>query len=299
MVNLHRNKYDVSIIIPARNEEHLIKKCLKAVFEQETDFSFDILVIDSGSVDKTIEMVKEFSSVNLMTISPDEFGHGKTRNLGAKITSGDYIVFLNADAVPANKKWLDSLIKGLVKDEKIAGIYSRHLPRENCYLYMIRDLNKSMSEKRKEKTRLNSLDFLLFSTVSAAVPRKVWETYPFDENVLIAEDQNWAKIVLGRQYKIIYEPDSMVVHSHNYTFRELFEIKKRVGQVLNGFNNRILNIFPGLIYILGGLVLKILADTVYIIFRKLSVKKKCRELKIALGSRIASFAGKYAGWIKS
>lgn len=266
---------------------------------QDTDFCFDILVIDSGSVDRTRDIVSQYSSIQLISIAPGEFGHGRTRNLGAKRTTGDFIVFLNGDAIPANKKWLDNLIKELESDASLAGVYSRHLPREDCFLYMVRDLKKSMPPTSREISRVKALDFLLFSTVSAAIPRKVWLTHPFDENVSIAEDQNWARTVIEQGYRIRYLPESQVVHSHNYTFPELFSIKKKVGRVLKRFDNRLLNIFPGLVYIMAGLIVKIGADMAYITSSKYPLKKKIEELKIALISRIASFTGKYSGWITS
>ena len=295
----HPNKIDVSIVIPAKNEEQYIKKCLVAVIEQRTEFLIEILVIDSGSVDKTLQITREFPQVKVISIIPEEFGHGKTRNLGAKNTSGQYIVFLNGDAIPADRNWLDSLIKCLAKDQNLAGVFSRHIPRNNCHLFMARDLSRAMPAKPREISRQNSMDFSLFSTVSAAIPRKIWQTHPFDEQVAIAEDQNWAKEVLRGPYKIRYEPDSMVVHSHNFSYRELFVVKMQIGRVLKGFNRRVFNVFPGLIVILVGLLLKMAGDTVYIIFKKLSCKNKCRELAIAMVSRIFSFAGKYIGWITS
>lgn len=293
------NRHRVSIVIPVRNEERFIGDCLEAVLRQETDFSHDILVIDSGSVDRTREIVSQYPSIRLITIDPREFGHGKTRNLGAQKTGGDHIVFLNGDAVPADKKWLDNLIKALEGDDSLAGVYSRHLPRDGCHLYMVRDLVKSMPSTSREISRSKALDFFLFSTVSAAIPRRVWQAHPFDENVSIAEDQNWGRTVIEQGYRIRYLPESRVVHSHNYTAGEMFNIKKRVGGVLKRFDNRLLNIFPGLVYIVGGLIVKLGADMVFILSRKCPLKKKILEVKAALVARIAGFAGKYAGWITS
>jgi rhamnosyltransferase len=292
-------KTDVSIVIPARNEETFIQRCLDAIFEQKTDQIYEILVIDSGSTDKTREIVKRNSKVKLVCIEPEEFGHGKTRNAGARLTSGEYIVFLNADAIPADDNWLASLMACFENERSLAGVYSRHLPREDCYLYMERDLRSSMPETLKVISRFDPNAALLFSTVSCIIPRAVWQDHPFDDQILIAEDQNWAKGVLHRNLRIIFQPDSMVFHSHNYRFRELYSIKVQVGNSLKRFNSRFLNIVVGFFMVVGGFWVKFLSDVVYIFSRKIPFRVKIKELWIALGSRMASFSGRYIGWIKS
>ncbi len=292
-------KLNVSIIIPTRNEEIYIKECLDAIFDQNTDLQFDVLVIDSSSTDQTTRIVKSFSSVKLVSIKPEEFGHGKTRNTGARMTAGEYIVFLNADAIPANKNWLTILIDSIKQDRSFAGVFSRHIPRKDCHLYMERDIRCSMPASRKVISRFNSRDSLLFSTVSCVMPRSIWQQYPFDDHILIAEDQNWAKNILDQGYRIVYQPESMVTHSHNYSLKELYQIKVRVGQSLKAFRHRPLNIVLGLFLVTGGMILKFISDIFYIISRKLPFKKRFKELGVALGSRIVSFAGRYVGWMKS
>lgn len=291
-------KTDVSIVIPSRNEESHIRNCLDAIFEQITDLTYDILVIDSGSTDRTREIVRQYDNVRLECINPDDFGHGKTRNLGARLTTGNYIVFLNADAIPATENWLVSLIDIFGNDRSLAGVFSRHLPRDDCHLYMERDIRRSMPDRRRIISVFDPNASLLFSTVSCVVPRAVWRDYSFDDHILIAEDQNWAKRVLNRNFRIAYQPDSTVIHSHNYRFRDLYSIKVQVGYSLKRFNNRFLNIVLGFFMILGGFLVKFLADAAYILSRKIPIRFKGKELWIALGSRIASFTGRYIGWIK-
>ena len=82
-VDKKNEKVDVSIIIPAKDEEENIGKCLEAIYNQETNYRFEVIVIDSGSSDQTLDIAKKYSSVQVVEIQPGEFGHGKTRNLGA------------------------------------------------------------------------------------------------------------------------------------------------------------------------------------------------------------------------
>lgn len=297
-VDDNKEKVDVSIIIPAKNEEENIGKCLGIIYAQETNYRFEVIVIDSGSSDQTMDIVKTYSPVQLVEIPSGEFGHGKTRNLGAESSKGDYIVFLNADAIPVNKNWLNPLIVPFIKDKKIAGVYSRHIPQEGCYLYMVRDIQKSMPEKPMVRSQVKPLEFMIFSTVSCAIPREVWEKYPFKDDIIIAEDQEWAGRLLDRGFKIVYEPASRVYHSHNYTPRQLFEIKRNVAKSTGKFKTKFSARVWGFVLMIGGMKIKILGDMVFILFRfKGPFSRKIKEIKTSFKARKASFFGRYKGWI--
>lgn len=299
-----KTKIAVSIIIPAKNEAANIAQCLDAVNRQETPFTYEIIVIDSGSTDTTIDIIKRYPSVQLVQIKPGEFGHGKTRNLGAEIAKGDYIVFLNADAVPLNSHWLTNLIRPLSENQNLAGVFSRHIPNEECFLYMKRDLQGSMPDNRILRTKAGKMDFMLFSTVSAAIPKETWKQFPFDDNIIIAEDQDWAKKVLNNRFTVLYEPASMVRHSHNYSPCQLMENKRKVGaaEASSRFKNNFSAIIAGFILMTGGIIFKFLGDMIYILFQSsggIPFSRKIKEIKISLAARVAGFRGKYKGWLGS
>lgn len=295
---METRKIDISIIIPAKNEGGNIGKCLDAVAAQECPYVFEVIVIDSGSQDDTVAIVEENKNTRLVRIRPDEFGHGKTRNLGARLAKGNFLVFLNADAVPQDRYWLSSLIGEFARDEKIAGVYSRHVPQNGCDLYMARDLEKSMPAKRMEKGRADRHDYFLFSTVSAAIRKDIWSAYPFLDEILIAEDQNWAVRVLQAGYKLVYTPASIVQHSHNYSQKELFRLKCRLGRSSVKFANKLSALFAGAFLALGGMIFKFSGDCIYILRGDLPVRRKINEILISLGARIFSFSGRYVGWMK-
>ncbi|GAG06643.1 unnamed protein product, partial [marine sediment metagenome] len=100
-----------SIIILTKNAGNEFEKLLDAVFSQSSK-DFEVVLIDSGSTDKTLEIAKGFP-VRIHKIKPESFDHGGTRNLGAKLAKGKYLVYLTQDAIPANRMWLENLIKPL------------------------------------------------------------------------------------------------------------------------------------------------------------------------------------------
>ena len=118
----------VSVLLVTKNGERYLAELLQSIRAQQGGFRLvEIIAVDSGSRDRTLAIL-ESHAVRVIRIPPQEFGHGKTRNLAAAHAHGDYLVFLTQDATPANADWLASLLAPLLADPSIAGAYSRHLP---------------------------------------------------------------------------------------------------------------------------------------------------------------------------
>ena len=93
---------DVSIIIVNYNTKKLIQNCIKSIFEQTKDISYEVIVSDNGSVDGSIEMIKsDFPQVILLENNAN-LGFGIANNRGLKIAKGKYIFYLNSDTVLLN-----------------------------------------------------------------------------------------------------------------------------------------------------------------------------------------------------
>lgn len=222
----------ISIIILTKNAQQSIGKIFSIISRQKIKNSPEIIILDNSSTDKTLEIIKKFPLIRLVKIKPKEFSHSRTRNLGASLARGDYIVFLNGDAIPKDKYWLASLVKNFETYPQAVGVYSRHLPKKDCHFYMAVEILGEMKPLKRVQDLKNAslkdkkvhiLDFMRFSTVSCAIKKQIWQKYPFNEKLDTAEDLGWSKRVLEKGYSIIYEPVSIVFHSHNYTLRETFK----------------------------------------------------------------------------
>lgn len=217
-----------SVVIPTKNAGAQFARVLGAVLSQEAPWPFEVLVIDSGSTDGTVALCERTEGVRLHQIAPEEFGHGKTRNLGIALTRGEMVAMITQDALPANNCWLEELVKAVEQSADIAGSFGRHLPYPDCNPFVARDLeihfdNFALSDA---VTWLNDAEayqrdiqyrqFLhFFSDNNACLRRSVWQRFPYP-NVDFAEDQLWAKTVIEAGFKKAYANNAAVFHSHNY-----------------------------------------------------------------------------------
>jgi len=221
---------EASIVLLTYNSEETIEDVLKGIFEQDTSIKYDVQVIDSGSKDGTINILKKFP-VKIKMIEPESFNHGLTRNLGASLTSGEYILFLSHDAIPT-KNWLEPLVVALEGNKKAAGAFSKQIPADKAPLVIKRALEEEWCFGSNEPfENLFPSDFqdhskiyrtFFFTDVSSCIKRGVWEEIPF-RRCETAEDILWASDVLKRGYTTIYQPESVVIHSHIRKIKRHFQ----------------------------------------------------------------------------
>src|SRR6185312_16389324 len=128
----------VSVVIPVKNGERYLEELLAALARERAD---ELLVIDSGSTDRSLEIARAAPGVTLLEIPPHEFGHGRTRNLGAERAHGELICFLTQDATPV-PGWLDAVRAGFALDDRVGAVFGPHLPRPDTSPMIARELER-------------------------------------------------------------------------------------------------------------------------------------------------------------
>lgn len=104
-----------SIIIPNYNEEKYIRRCLDSIFNQTIHKSkYEVIVIDDGSTDKSINMIKEY---DVTLLNSDRLGAGGARNKGLDFAKGEYIILLDSDDYLYEEKVLEKLDKKLQNED--------------------------------------------------------------------------------------------------------------------------------------------------------------------------------------
>jgi glycosyltransferase involved in cell wall biosynthesis len=220
----------ISVVIPVKDGGLDLVRCLEAVASQRIGEEVEVLVVDSGSSDGSAQRAR-LAGARVHEIAPVEFTHGGARNLGAELARGEVLVFTTQDAYPEDEHWLARLIAPLREDANVAGVYGRQLPHEDAipseryfldFLY-----GPEPRTQRLDDPRELSFETTLYSNVNAAVTRAVWERYPFADDLIMSEDQEWSRRVLLDGLTIVYEPRAAVRHSHAYTvagaFRRFFD----------------------------------------------------------------------------
>ncbi len=204
----------ITVLIRSKNEEMYIAETFKAVFAQKLR-DFEVILVDSGSKDKTVEIASKFD-VRILKIAAKEFTYGYALNLGSKNAKGDIIVNLSAHAIPASDRWLENLV-GPLNNPRVAASYGRQLPNKGCAPIEKRDLFETYSDRWKVQIQDPS-----FSNSNSAIKKEIWDRIPFDEKMTFAEDIHWSKQVLRSRYRIAYEPEAAVYHSHEHSTRQIY-----------------------------------------------------------------------------
>ncbi|HEU4703016.1 MAG TPA: glycosyltransferase, partial [Conexibacter sp.] len=204
----------ISVVIPVKDGERYLAELLDALAREQVD---EVLVIDSGSTDRSCELARAAEGVALLEIPPQEFGHGRTRNLGAERTSGELICFLTQDATPV-PGWLGGVRAGFALDARVGAVFGPHLPREDTSPMIARDMEQhfaGLAGADGGPTLHGPGDPAFLSNVNAAYRRDCWEQIRF-RDVPYAEDQAFGTDLLAAGWLKAYHPDAAVLHAHDY-----------------------------------------------------------------------------------
>lgn len=229
--------YHTCVVIPIKNPDQLLVECICSVGGQQYKHDTCLLLVSSGHDKRLLDTVMHDYAdrvhMYLRNISPNEFQHGRTRNLAAKYIDADFYVFLTQDAIPANSDWLANLVHPLIENKNVAGSYSRHIAHKGHSIFVKAEL-KSFFEDLAHYPLVNKLmlgragslrerDLMrFFSNNSSCVRGSLLKAqFPFPE-VDFAEDQAWSANVLKSSYAKAFCYDSIIYHSHNMTLSESF-----------------------------------------------------------------------------
>jgi rhamnosyltransferase len=202
----------VSIVIRCFNEERMIGRLLSGIAAQ-TGQPDQIVLVDSGSTDRTVEIAREYP-VEVHSIDPAEFSFGRSLNRGIAATRGEVVVFASAHVYPVYDTWLERLTKPF-EDPTIALAYGRQqggptTPYSESQI--LATWFPTESRHRQEDPFANN--------ANAAIRRSEWAKVPYDETLTGLEDIDWAAKALDRGLGIAYVAEAPVVHLHDERFSQ-------------------------------------------------------------------------------
>jgi rhamnosyltransferase len=223
--------FDATVIIPTLNGQQYLGRILDMIDAQDFEGTVEVLVVDSGSTDRTLEIVRARQNVRLHEIPNSEFGHGKTRNLAAALARGRMLAFITQDAVPLTTSWLRELTAPLDSCGLDAvAVLGRQEPRPGCFplqKYEIRAVFGRFGEQavvyqrgepEPTESELELLSF--YSDVNSATRRQfLLEVIPY-RDLRYSEDMAFGRDVIESGYRRAYAPAGAVEHSNDLTLRE-------------------------------------------------------------------------------
>lgn len=223
---------EISVIIPTLNAEHEIDGLLIAL-EHQSIQPVDILIVDSASEDKTIELVRQHKRVRLLKIDRQDFNHGTTRDMALRESRGDFVCFLTQDAVPVSDDYLERLVAPMLDDSDIALVSGRQLPKADARRFeqLVRGFNYPDWPSVRSKCDLEKLGIKTFfaSDTCSAYRRTAYLECGGFEHVNTNEDMLMAARFIASGMKVAYEPRAEVYHSHNLTPSQQFARNRAVG----------------------------------------------------------------------
>ena len=211
----------VSVIIPVRNEAKRIRQCIEGIIRQ-TIPAHEIIVIDSGSTDGTLEILAQFPEVDVVKIDSSNFNHGLTRNLGVKRATGEFCQLTVGDAYAYNEFWLEEMLKGFVDNEVIAVCGQQvvdHLPQNNPLQWFrpsgpatfkrVQHINGGWDLLSPEEKKADGG----WDDVTAMYRRQALLRQPFKETSY-SEDKIWLDAALRSGHAVAYNFAARVYHYH-------------------------------------------------------------------------------------
>lgn len=208
-----------AVVIRAYNEAEHIGRLLDGL-QQQTIKNKEIVLVDSGSTDGTLEIASRYP-VKIVHIQPEDFTFGRSLNLGISHTSTDKVAFASAHVYPVYPDWLDKLL-GPLDHPEVGLTYGKQRGTANSY-YSEQQIFARWFPGGPQQAQ----DHPFCNNANAAIRRALWEKRPYDEKLSGLEDLEWANWVINQGYRLVYVPEAEIIHVHQETPRKVYNRYRR------------------------------------------------------------------------
>lgn len=222
----------VDIICPLYQAESYIENLHNSLLKQKNVKINKIQYVLTRSSDKSEEILKN-NRLNYELIEKKDFSHSLVREKAAMKSKADIVCFISQDIVIENETWLEKLVDPIINGQ-VEATYSRQLTKFNNIEKYTRECNYPDKSSIKSKSDIKKLGLktFFFSDASSAIKLDVFKKINgYDgKNLPINEDMYLAYKLIINDYKIGYQADSVVYHSHNFKLKELYDRYKLTGK---------------------------------------------------------------------
>lgn len=217
----------VTIIVRSFNEGWALRETLPALRAQDHK-AWELIVIDSGSTDGSVDLIRAARPAHFVQIEPHEYNPARVMNRGMELARSQFGIFLNADATPQGTNWLRPLVRPLYVPT-CAAVFGKQIPRPDCQAVYAHDYERCfgpaspLTSPRQAERRESKHWEHFFSMASSGIRKDIWSRRRFDERMRYSEDDEYTRWCRGQGYHIVYVPESVAMHSHNYTPQEAWK----------------------------------------------------------------------------
>ena len=232
-------KERISIVFRALNEEKWFADALEACQNQILeDIDVEIVLVDSGSTDATLDIAKRFGC-RIIHIKKADFTFGRSLNYGCEAATGEYLVFISAHCIPAHENWLANLVRPL-QEKTTDYVYGRQIGHDVSRF----SEHQIFGQYYPEYDKTPQSDFFV-NNANSAIRKSLWKAHKFDETVTGLEDMVLGKQIQTNGGKIAYIADAPVIHIHEENFsqtkrryyREALTLRQIIPDIHFGFGD--------------------------------------------------------------
>ena len=195
----------VSVVVRAdHTDQEVIDAVLDAVRAQRGPSVDEIILVDSSPEGRGIQ-VTSVERVQRLRLRRADFSYGGALNLGCSNASGSVLVTLNGHTIPIGRGWLDGMLSTLreVGAAGVCGCQSGLWPQ-----------GRVLKPTVLTRENFGPPWWLGLSTANLAMPREIWERFPFDGSVRYGEDKEWGRRVVLGGHSIVVKAPAVIFHSH-------------------------------------------------------------------------------------
>ncbi|WP_020561111.1 glycosyltransferase family 2 protein [Thiofilum flexile] len=216
---------EVAIIVLTRNAGALWPQWIQAL-QKQTILAGRYIVIDTESTDHTVALAAQ-AGFEIYRVRADQFNHGGTRRWAAEhCVEAKYLVYLTQDAILTQTDSLERLLEPVLNDAEVALVYGRHVARaeadlleQHARLYNYPD--QSASYSRADFARLGYRAAFASDVYAVYRATALQSVGGFPEQIIVSEDSYLCARLLLAGWKAVYNAESRVEHSHNYSLLQL------------------------------------------------------------------------------
>lgn len=205
----------ISVVIRTLNEARYLGELLESISRQDLGpFRVEVVVIDSGSTDGTLEIAGKHGCV-ITHITREQFSFGRSLNMGCEAASGDILVLVSGHCVPYDQHWLRLLCEP-VADGRVQYSYGKQVGGPDSHFSECRIFGKYYPDQSQVPQ-----DGFFCNNANSAISREAWQRYLFDEEVTGLEDMELAQRLHRDGGRIGYVAEACVYHHHSESWPQV------------------------------------------------------------------------------